>query len=557
MGAKFSKAGKGDKCNDGVVDESSDTFDKTSTLPATFKKKDEEANKAGTLPRGGLDRSTSFSKRFRKSMTRLVGHKKINENAKPSSEPNELNAGLEGVEEEGNNKTENETTQGLVEIQEVVEDDVKTAQLKARAQFFEDMYNSKEPANIPKPPRSNIPSPAPIEKVNEEDDEVETVSVSVIGTPVVKLIEKHEEEMETQQETPELNKATDDADVEVVDKIVNTQQEMVTPAESKQAELHEAVNEQSEVQLVNDNSGETMTAEPVEQKIIESVTESPDTKDEVIVTCTANEAAIEQDTVVLLESEQKAEHPEKVECEDNHDKSQTDTIEGVNSQNEVREEEPKCEEGFTESTQEEKVEEIDHEKPVSEKEVTVLEDACPVETISDVSEEREELEKPVSEKEVPVLEDACPVETNSDVSEEKEELDMHNEDSEDGESLNEQNTNLHKEDEKEQIATENEEKRENAEINTENETFEIVTSDMINDIEESGAASLESKCDSRIDDLSSEGGSEGGITTDEGIVASDDEEKEKEEDPKFKLDITDEPKSLAPLTENSEVAVNE
>ena len=62
---------------------------------------------------------------------------------------------------------------------------------------------------------------------------------------------------------------------------------------------------------------------------------------------------------------------------------------------------------------------------------------------------------------------------------------------------------------------------ENAEINTENETFEIVTSDMINDNEESGAASLESKCDSRIDDLSSEGGSEGGITTDEGIVASD------------------------------------
>merc|ERR1711892_194148 len=394
------------------------------------------------------------------------------------------------------------------------------------------MYNSKEPANIPKPPRSNIPSPAPIEKVNEEDDELETVSVSVIGTPVVKLIEKHEEEMETQQETPELNKATDDADVEVVDKIVNTQQEMVTPAESKQAELHEAVNEQSEVQLVNDNSGETMTAEPVEQKIIESVTESPDTKDEVIVTCTANEAAIEQATVVLLESEQKAEHPEKVECEDNHDKSQTDTIEGVNSQNEVKKEEPKCEEGFSESTQEEKVEEIIHEKPVSEKEVTVLEDACPVETISDVSEEREELEKPVSEKEVPVLEDVCPVETNSDVSEERQELekpvsekevpvledacpvetnsdvseerqklDMHNEDSEDGESLNEQNTNLHQEDEKEQIATENEEKKEQAEIDNENETFEILTSDMINDIEESGAASLESKCDSRIDDL--------------------------------------------------------
>eukprot|EP00092_Neocalanus_flemingeri_P029422 GFUD01031947.1.p1 GENE.GFUD01031947.1~~GFUD01031947.1.p1 ORF type:complete len:608 (-),score=236.46 GFUD01031947.1:72-1895(-) len=607
MGAKFSKAGKVDKCNDGVVDESSDTFDKTSTLPATFKKKDEEANKAGTLPRGGLDRSTSFSKRFRKSMTRLVGHKKGTENAKLPSEPTEPNAASEGVEEEGKKSAENEVIKEEVEIEEEAEDTLKTAQLKARAQFFEDMYNSKEPVNKPKLPVSNVPSP--IEKVTDQD-EVQTVSVSVIGTPVVKLIEKHE----TQQETPEPNT---DTVVEVVEKIVDTKQEMVTSAESKQAGVHEEVNEQSEVQLVNDNSGETMTAESVEEKIIETVTEKLDTIDEVMVTCTVNDAVIERDVADLLTSEQKVEHPEKVECEDIHDNSQTtNTKEGVNSKNEAENVEEKYEESFIESTKEEKCIEINHEKPDAEIVVPVMKDVCTEEANSCNSiEESEELkkqdedssaeeslneleqnpnlhenetgkdeqtseesiiksmteeeveeikhDKSDNEIEVPVIEDGHTEKANnSDTNEEMEGMNKQDEDSEGEESLNEleQNTNLHQDDETEQNtnllpnASDKEEEIEETESNDENEKFEVVTSDMINDAEVSGEPSLESK----FDDISSEGGSEGGITTDEGIVASEDEEKDKEDDPKLlKLDVTEEPKRLELLTDSPLVTHNE
>ena len=47
---------------------------------------------------------------------------------------------------------------------------------------------------------------------------------------------------------------------------------------------------------------------------------------------------------------------------------------------------------------------------------------------------------------------------------------------------------------------------------------------------ESGAVSLEATCESPMDDLNSEGGSEGGVSTDEGIVASDEDDKEEKSD---------------------------
>merc|ERR1712106_541794 len=412
-----------------------------------------------------------------------------NEDAKPVTEPEEPIVNLEGVQKEESNKVEQEISKELVEIQEEVEDDVKTSQLKARAQFFENMYNSKEPVNIPKPPRSNIPSP--IEKVIEED-EVETVSVSVIGTPVVKLIDKHEEGNETKQE-------------------------MVTSTESEQAEVHEEVNHESEVQLANDNSGETTTAEPVEEKIIESITGKSDTTDEVTVTCTADDAVIEEDVTVLLESEQKAEHPEKIECEDNHDDSETSsTIEGVNSKNEVeKDEQPKLKESGFELTQEE------------------------------VKDEKSDLVI-----EAPVIQDACTEEiTGSELNGETDENDK--EDNADVEAPEQKNLLEEKEIKNDTLpnSKEYEGEEEETEINNETETFEIVTNDMMDDMEESGASSLESKCDSRNDDLSSEGSSEGGITTDEGIVGSDDEEKDREDNPKHKIEKTeDEPTEASLVT---------
>jgi len=69
MGAKFSKSSKGEKkWDDMKVNGKSlpENFDKTSTLPASFRRRDEEVVMTGTLPRN-LNRNQSFSKRFRKS----------------------------------------------------------------------------------------------------------------------------------------------------------------------------------------------------------------------------------------------------------------------------------------------------------------------------------------------------------------------------------------------------------------------------------------------------------------------------------------------------------
>jgi len=71
MGAKFSKSSKGEKKWDEMqVNGKSlpENFDKTSTLPASFRRsaRDEDVVMTGTLPRN-LNRNQSFSKRFRKS----------------------------------------------------------------------------------------------------------------------------------------------------------------------------------------------------------------------------------------------------------------------------------------------------------------------------------------------------------------------------------------------------------------------------------------------------------------------------------------------------------
>jgi len=199
MGAKFSKGGKlkqpnGTEGHEG--DESLDTFDKTSTLPASFRKKDEEVTKAGTLPRGGVDlnRSTSFSKRFRKSMTKLVGKNDVIE--QPINECETPTKNVLGTEEGKENKdvSEDKTDFKAAETPKR-EIDIKTAQKRARAAFFQDLYNPKEPVHIPKPPRSrNLESPS--EKVDHEADI--TVTTAALGTPVGKLIKKHEGEIEKQ-----------------------------------------------------------------------------------------------------------------------------------------------------------------------------------------------------------------------------------------------------------------------------------------------------------------------------------------------------------------------
>jgi len=190
MGAKQSKGGKvKQNGTETPGDEALDTFDKTSTLPATFKAKDDEKTKCGTLPREGvaLDRNTSFSKRFRKSVSKLVGHKGKQEGCTDSPKTDD---NLENKDENSAdpNKTKDEKDSA---VKSPI--DPKLAQKIARAKFFQDLYST--PTNVPKPPRSRNGF-SPQENGVSEDD----VDRANNMTPVVKLIEKHQEAIEKHQE---------------------------------------------------------------------------------------------------------------------------------------------------------------------------------------------------------------------------------------------------------------------------------------------------------------------------------------------------------------------
>merc|ERR1712115_54717 len=97
------------------------------TLPAApeTSKTEEEANitaKSETLPRSSLDRTSSFSNRLRKSMRKMVGRKKVKESKKEEPE-----------------MAENQDANTNEQKEEEKEDDFKTVQQKARADFFKDM----------------------------------------------------------------------------------------------------------------------------------------------------------------------------------------------------------------------------------------------------------------------------------------------------------------------------------------------------------------------------------------------------------------------------------
>lgn len=191
MGAKQSKGGKvKQNGTETAGEEGLGTFDKTSTLPATFKAKDEEMTKCGTLPREGvaLDRNTSFSKRFRKSVSKLVGHKGKQEGCtdSPKTEDNLENKDEKNADRNGTKDEKDSTVKSPI--------DPKLAQKIARAKFFQDLYST--PTNVPKPPRSrNGFSPQQENGLSEDD-----VDRANNTTPVVKLIEKHQDAIEKHQE---------------------------------------------------------------------------------------------------------------------------------------------------------------------------------------------------------------------------------------------------------------------------------------------------------------------------------------------------------------------
>lgn len=248
MGAKQSKGGKvkqngSETAGDG---DGLDTFDKTSTLPATFRSKDDELTKSGTLPREGvaLDRNTSFSKRFRKSVSKLVGHKGKEEGCtdSPKTEDNletknEKNADLNKSNDEKDSSAKSPI-------------DPKLAQKIARARFFQDLYST--PTNVPKPPRSRNGF-SPHDNGVTADDDVDKAN----ATPVVKLIERHQEAIEKHQE--EIRNSMGSPDI--------LKGRMDSFRKSKLVENGESHTEEKESTLIEETKQESVSSFKVEEKI--------------------------------------------------------------------------------------------------------------------------------------------------------------------------------------------------------------------------------------------------------------------------------------------------
>merc|ERR1711879_271068 len=93
--------------------------DKSTTLPAPHNDEDESkvAVQSETLPRSGFERTTGLGKSFRKSMRKLVGKKKVKE-------------------EETEKKENDNGEQAENSVEAAEKEDFKTAQQKARAEFF-------------------------------------------------------------------------------------------------------------------------------------------------------------------------------------------------------------------------------------------------------------------------------------------------------------------------------------------------------------------------------------------------------------------------------------
>merc|ERR1711937_486491 len=222
MGTKLSKANAKEGGAKEVV------TDKSATLPPAVPEKKETdedlAAKSETLPRNAFDRSSSFSKRFRKSMTKFVGKKKGNKE----------------VPEEKVEKATEEATTEQITIEQEKEDDFKTTQQKARADFFKEMYTADKKIDVVadvEKEENNVESEDK-ETKNEED---EKLNVSLIGTPELSPEEELkktadiEKEKIVEEEKQEIK--TEDADDELPDQ--TPEPETITKPEEQQVALEE------------------------------------------------------------------------------------------------------------------------------------------------------------------------------------------------------------------------------------------------------------------------------------------------------------------------------
>lgn len=331
MGAKHSKGKKDNLGNESQID----CVDKNSTLPASAKvgglHKEEEVaspglSKSGTLP-ANLSHSTSFSKRFRNSCRSwakengLVKEKKGAENGSIENSKEEVKEnGVVNVKENGNNveslpdeisEIKEETKEVEVEEKEMKKANTKVVQMRARAKFFEEMYNTPE-----KPKRADI---------NSDSGMVTSTPIQPLGK--VEALVKQVEEIESRNNSLDYEVNINDSIEQESDKIsdlIEPNNEQKQDVEISKEEDKMSASVISQVEKVNDS-------QPMEQDNTAPVVdheELDNTKDETDVKYEPNSSSliVEMSELKIRDEPNKLEEVDNQSLEDGEKLSKEDNI---------------------------------------------------------------------------------------------------------------------------------------------------------------------------------------------------------------------------------------
>merc|ERR1712223_778595 len=248
-------------------DESSDQVDKTATLPASFKKKEvETGGKTETLPRN-LSRSTSFTNSCRNWAKKKGLVKDKSPNSKEENEtPTKAND--EEVKENGANGTKSETKETITAVV------AKLAAKKARAQFFEEMYNSSgisvSSSLTPEKPKRlcdmNLPSPRigpgspsmdkpKVEQIVEMIEEKEKLNRSIDSEANSSLNRSMEAEVK-REAVVSPNKEVVEVATKVVDEVPIKEQDDSSKTSTEAASPKEEISEEANIENWKDGKME-------------------------------------------------------------------------------------------------------------------------------------------------------------------------------------------------------------------------------------------------------------------------------------------------------------
>merc|ERR1712079_402519 len=183
-----------------------------------------------TLKDDSFDRSSGFGKNLRKSMRKFVAKKKVKSGKKE-----------EPVEKQDVTPSTSEATEEKVKD----ENNFKTAQQKARAEFFKEMYEEGKYGKT----KTTEDTTEATEGVNTsvKHDSTNEVSVSLIGSP---QCDENQEATKTAAETELIEISEDPVQVQVDDHVTQDEQEIEKESLSAASTEHEVPNEVEEMQFV-------------------------------------------------------------------------------------------------------------------------------------------------------------------------------------------------------------------------------------------------------------------------------------------------------------------